>query len=418
MIASGPRARSINTGARLAALTACACTGTTISATGNPNDPPATASSAPLAIVDVNVITMRSASILAHQTVLIRDGRIEWIGPAAAGTLASDATVIQGAGRFLMPALIDMHVHLRAAELDRYLANGIATVRNMWGFPEVRQWAAEIASGTRLGPTIISASQGLDGTPPQWPLTVMVTDPLAARAAVQGQQAAGWSWLKVYTRLSPAAFDSIMTAARDLGIPAVGHVPMAVDIRTALAAGMKSIEHLTGYDRAVSRGGHFGTWGWIDADPLRYPELVAATIAAGTWNCPTLAIYSAISRNQHSPAEREAIQRHRRIFVKQLLDAGAPLLLGTDAGIDLVPAGTAIHDELDEMVAAGLTPYQALQTGTSEAARFLRRTDLGIVDAGAEASLILLRENPLASVSALRAPDGVVLRGAWRPLPR
>jgi len=405
---------SLRFSSRLAALAACACAASGIS---RPSDPPATISATPLAIVDVQVVPMNSAVVAAHQTVLIRDGRIEWVGPVGARTPPPDATVIQGGGRFLMPTLIDMHVHLRSAELELYLANGIATVRNMWGFPEVARWAEEIAAGTRSGPTIFSASQGIDGTPPQWPLTVLVT-PETARAAVQGQRDAGWSWLKVYNSLTPASFDSVMTAAHDLGMIPIGHVPFAVDIRNALAAGMKSIEHLTGYDRAVSRSGRAGTWGWIETDPSRYAELVAASVAAGVWNCPTLAIYSELGRRQHTPAERQAILRNRRTFVKQLADAGAPILLGTDAGIDIVPAGTAIHDELAEMVAAGLTPYQALRTGTVEAARFLGRSDLGVLAAGAEASLILVQGNPLVDVASLRSLDGVVIRGAWRPAPR
>ena len=122
--------------------------------------------------------------------------------------LPPDATVIRGAGRFLMPALIDMHVHLRSAELEQYVDNGIATVRNMWGFREVARWAAEIASDVRVGPTVVSASQGLDASPAQWPLTVLVNRPEDARAAVTGQHAAGWRWLKVYSRLSPAAHAS------------------------------------------------------------------------------------------------------------------------------------------------------------------------------------------------------------------
>jgi len=397
---------------RLAVLSAGACAGTGIS---RPNDPPATSSAVPLAIVDVQVVTMRTAAVAAHQTVLIRDGRVEWIGPSAERALPADATVIRGDGRFLMPALIDMHVHLRASELERYLENGIATVRNMWGFPDLARWSADISAGSRIGPAIVSASQGLDGTPAQWPFTVLVTEPGSARAAVRAQQDAGWAFLKVYSRLSPAAFDSVMIAARDLGMVAVGHVPLAVDIHAALAAGLKSIEHLTGYDQAISRSGRAGTWGWIDADPSRYAALVDATVAAGTWNCPTLAIYSELALRQHSASERDAIVRNRRAFVKRLFDAGAPLLLGTDAGIDIVPAGTAIHAELAELAAAGLTPFQALRTGTVEAARFLGRTDLGVLEVGAEASLLLLRDNPLVELSSLRNIDGMVHRGAWRP---
>ncbi|HEU5220337.1 MAG TPA: amidohydrolase family protein [Gemmatimonadales bacterium] len=399
---------------RIAALGACACAATGISVPHYPDDPPATGATTPLAIVDVRVVTMLSAQVMDHQTVLIRDGTIEWIGPVGARTPPPDAAVIPGSGRFVMPALIDMHVHLRAADLPAYLDNGIATVRNMWGHPAVAQLMTEVASGTRPGPTIYSASQGLDGTPPQWPFTVIVTQPESARAAVLAQRAAGWSWLKVYTRLSPAVFDSVMAAARDAGLTPIGHVPFSVDVRVALAQGMRSIEHLTGYDRAVSRNGSAGTWGWIDVDPARYGELVRATVAAGAWNCPTLAIFSELAK-QHSAAERVAVLQNRRRFVKELFDAGAPILLGTDAGIDIVPAGTSIHDELAELVAAGLTPLQALRAGTTEAARFLGRSDLGVVAASAEASLLLVSGNPLDDVGNVKRMSGMVLRGAWRP---
>ena len=394
----------------LAVLASCGSTPT------GPDDPPHTPSSVPLAIVGVRVVAMHSPAIHPDQTVLIRNGRIEWVGPSAERTPPADATVIQGDGRFLMPALVDMHVHVRASELDDYVDAGIATVRNLWGFPNLTQWTAEIQEGTRLGPTIVSASQGLDGSPPQWPFTVLVNEAGGARAAVQGQRSAGWPWLKVYSRLSADAFDSIIVAARELGIVPIGHVPFAVDVRHALASGMASIEHLTGYDRVVSAGGRAGTWAWADADISRFQELVDLTVTAGTWNCPTLTIFSELSR-QHTAAEREAILRNRRLFVKRLFDAGAPLLVGTDAGIDVVPAGTAIHDELAEFVAAGLTPYQTLRAATVEAARFLERSDLGLIGAGAEASLLLLRGNPLEDVGHLRRLDGVVIRGSWRPAP-
>jgi imidazolonepropionase-like amidohydrolase len=192
-------------------------------------------------------------------------------------------------------------------------------------------------------------------------------------------------------------------------------VPLAVDIHKALAAGMLSIEHLTGYDRALSRAGHSGTFGWTDVDTARLAGLVSASVTAGVWNCPTMTIYAELARRQHSPAEQTAISQSRRLFVKRLSDAGALLLAGTDAGIDVVPPGTSLHDELAELVAAGLSPYLALRSATSEAARFLGRADLGTVAIGAEASLLLLRANPLDNIGALRHADGMVLRGAWRP---
>ncbi len=148
-----------------------------------------------------------------------------------------------------MPALIDMHVHLSSADLDAYVNAGIGTVRNMWGFASIATMQRDIEAGARVGPTIISASPGLDGPPAQWPGTLLITDAREARALVRAQADAGWPYLKVYTRLTPEVFDSVMVAARSFGITPIGHVPFEVDVLHAMDAGMKSIEHFTGYDR-------------------------------------------------------------------------------------------------------------------------------------------------------------------------
>jgi imidazolonepropionase-like amidohydrolase len=363
-----------------------------------------------LAIVDVNVVPMDRPLVLRHQTVIVRGGRIAWLGPAATAELPSGARVVQGNGRYLMPGLIDMHVHLRRADLPQYLASGITTVRNMWGHEEIRQLEREVAAGTVRGPTIFSASAGLDGTPPQWPGTVLVLDSASAGDAVRAQVAAGWSWIKVYTQLTPPAYHAIMAAARAAGVPVVGHVPLRVDIHDALASGQRSIEHLTGYDRAVSRTGRSGTWGWTDADTSRYAGLVAATVAAGTWNCPTLAIFVKLAE-QHPAAERPGIIERRRQFVRALSRAGAHLLAGTDAGIGVVAPGTSLHDELAELVAAGLTPYRALRAATADAAAFLGRPELGWIGKGAAADLLLVAGNPLEDVGQAAKIEGMVLRG-------
>ena len=369
-----------------------------------------------LAFTDVNVVPMERDTVLRHQTVLIEHGRIAAIGPATSLHPPSGALVVPGRGRWLMPGLIDMHVHLNRDDIPQYLAAGITTVRNMWGTPGVKRLQADIASGALRGPTIFSASPGLDGTPPQWPLTVEVLDSASARDSVRAQVAAGWTWIKVYSQLTPGAYRAIARAAREAGIPIIGHVPLRVDVREALAAGQLSIEHFTGYDRAVSRTGRSGTWGWSDADPTRFAPLVSATVRAGTWNCPTLAIYAKLSAQQPA-AERETMINNRRAFVLALSRAGAHLLAGTDAGINVVVPGASLHDELAEFVAAGLTPWQALRAATVDAATFLGRPDLGRVAGGAAADLLLVSGNPLADVANAAAIEGEVLRGDWVPAP-
>ena len=386
-------------------------------ASSRATDPPASPASTPLVFEDVNLIGMVTDGVQEHQTVVVENGRIIAIGPPGPGTpRPAGAVVIDARDRYLMPALIDMHVHIRTADLPAYLAAGITTVRNMWGYVGLQTLAASIESGATAGPRIISASPGLDDEPVSWPQTRIVRDSADGVAAVAEEVAAHWSYLKVYSRLSPAAFRSIMREAREQGMTVVGHVPFAVPVDEAMALGQRSIEHLTGYDRAVSRAGRVGTGGWIDADPARYPALVDLTVRSEVWNCPTLAIYVALSQ-QSSVSDRDAIVTQRRRFVRELDRAGALLLAGSDAGIDVVAPGQSLHDELREMVAAGLSPYRALRAATADAGRFLAIEGVGTVTVGAPADLLLVPRNPLDDVGRVREFDGMVRRGAWSPRP-
>jgi imidazolonepropionase-like amidohydrolase len=378
-----------------------------------PPDPPASPASVPLLIRNVQLVPMTGEPVLPARSVLIRNGTVEAIGGSELASPAG-AVVIEGRGRHLLPGLIDMHVHLNPADLPRYPQNGITTVRNMWGWPGLIPLMARVESGELGGPRIISASQGLDDEPVQWPATVVVATPAAAAQAVRAQRDMGWRYLKVYTRLRRDTYAAIMAEAAAAGMIPIGHVPLAVPVQEAIGLGQRTIEHLTGYDRAVSRSGNSGTGGWIDADPSRYPGLATLTAGAGVWNCPTLAIYSELSK-QSPPSLRATILEQRRRFVQELLRAGAPLLAGSDAGIDVVAPGTSLHDELDELVAAGLTRYQALRAATSEAGRFLEIPGLGTIAPGAPADLLLVEGNPLADLGRLRRFEGLVQRGAWTP---
>jgi imidazolonepropionase-like amidohydrolase len=239
-----------------------------------------------------------------------------------------------------------------------------------------------------------------------------VTEAESAAVAVrrESERADGWEFIKVYSRLSPDVFDAIMREVRARNLVAVGHVPLAVDVRHALESGLRSVEHLTGYDRAVSVGGRGGTWAWIDVDTARFAPLIEATRRAGAWNCPTLAIYATLAR-QHSTGEQAAVSRHRRLFVRQLFEAGAPILAGSDAGIQVVAPGTSLHDELRELVAAGLTPFEALRAATVEPARFFGDSAAGVVRPGAHADLLLLDANPLDDIANASSIRSMILRG-------
>jgi imidazolonepropionase-like amidohydrolase len=398
-----------------AAIVTIACAEGTTQTLPARNDP-AEIRGRPIAIINARVLTMTDAGALESRTVLVRGGVVERI-QANDAPRPTDAVTLDAGGRTLMPALIDMHVHLRRADIPAYLAAGIGSVRNMWGHSGIPPLMRGAESGEFVAPRIVSTSAGLDGNPPQWPETQIVTTTEEAEAAVKRQIDAGWRTIKVYQRLSMASYDAIAAAAKRSGVAFAGHVPTAVAIRHALDMGQRSIEHLTGYDRAVSRQRRIGTWGWIDVDTTQFASLASATAQAGTWNCPTLAIYVKLAE-QHSTSERAAVIENRRRFIRALERAGAPLLVGTDAGIDVVAPGTSLHDELAQFVAGGLSPARVLRAATADAGRFLGVPGLGTIAGGAPGDLLLLERDPLADIANARTVAGVVLRGDWYSIAR
>ena len=368
-----------------------------------------------IALVHAAVLDPATGERTGGQTVLVSNDRIIAVGPDGAVVLPAAVHSIDAAGRTVLPGLVDSHVHARSDDLARYVDEGITTVRNLWGFPGLQEGAAARVRDGAVAPSIDSASPGIDGPGSPWPYTQLLIDPAEAESLVAGLAAEGWRWLKVYSHLDAAVFDAIADAADAHGIRFLGHVPFEVPLQHALDRGMLSIEHLTGYDRAL--GGRGPTPGevWASVDVDRMPSIAAATAAAATWNCPTMAIVKALNAN--GPAAEEA-SRRRRLLVGALHAAGARLLAGTDSGIDVTQPGTSLHDELDELVASGLSPLDALRAATTWPAEFLGRVgEVGTVAPGARADLVLVDGDPRQDVAVLRHPQAVMLRGAWLERP-
>jgi len=358
-----------------------------------------------LALVGVGVVSLEGGgAVQRDQTVIVRDGRIAAIGAVGSTAVPPDAQVVDAAGAFVMPGLVDAHVHLLRKDVDAYLRAGITTVRNMWGTPGVAALRAEVAAGAAL-PTIFSAGPGIDGPPAVWPYTELPAGADAAAALVSRQAAEGWDFIKVYDRLDAAAYAAVVRRARELNVAVVGHVPRPAGLDAALGAGQASIEHLTGYAQTVG--------GWGSARQSLFAGLARRTAARAIWNCPTLLVGATL---HGGISDQSQFVVDRRRMVRALYDAGAPLLAGTDAGIDIVPPGTSLAAEIEELAAAGLPPAAALRAATADAARFLGvDAEAGAVRVGMRADLLLLRADPLADVRALRAPLGTVLRGRWLP---
>lgn len=353
---------------------------------------------------DVVVLSFDGEPGLSGHSVTVLDGRITAVG---SGLQAPDgATVVPGCGRHLVPGLVDMHVHLQRPDLPAYLRSGVTSVRNLWGFPDLRAMQSELDQGTLVAPTIYGMSPGLDGTPEKWPLTQLVMDPAEARAVVRAQAEAGWTRLKLYQDLRSEVFDSVVAAADSEGLPFGGHVPHRVGLHRALAAGYTHIEHLSGYEPPLNGREQRGAFGWKDIDVAGMDALAASTVSAGVWNCPTLAIFTQIASG-----DAEVVANRQRM-VKTLFDAGAPLLIGTDSGIGRTAPGVSVHEEIVEFVEAGLSPLDALRIATLEAARFLDQTgEFGVVAEGYRADLLLVRGNPVENLTLMRSPDLVLARG-------
>jgi imidazolonepropionase-like amidohydrolase len=364
----------------LAIATSCAAAVMYDDISGNPE-------ATSIAIVNVNVVPMDLERVLDAQTVLVENGRIVGVGPSALLTPPAGWLRIEGKGRYLLPGLIDMHVHIRANDLESYLRAGVTSVRNMWGFNELVPIMRDVESGVRLGPRIFSLTSGFDGSPAVWPQTQISDDPAAIAALIDRQYAMGFREIKVYQKLSRESYDTIVSIARRKGMTFAGHMPLRVGLDHVLASGQRSIEHLGGY----------GTGEQLRAQ-------VAATVRAGTYNCPTLAIQTMLNSS--------SIAESRRVIVAALHAGGARLLVGTDAGIDRTAPGVSIHDELELMVQSGLTPFAALLGATRTAAEYLGQTStLGAVKVGMSADLIIVTTNPLKDIRATRNVERVIVRG-------
>jgi imidazolonepropionase-like amidohydrolase len=405
---------------------------------------------------NVAVIPMDSERVLEGQTVVVRGERIESIGPSAGAEVPAGARVVDGRGRYLMPGLAEMHAHVPGGNDSRYVeevlflyvANGVTTARGMLGEPAHLELRERIARHDVLGPRLYTSGPSLNAQ--------RVDSPETAARMVREQAAAGYDFIKVHPGPTRAEYDAAVEAAAANGIALAGHVPADVGLRRALEVGQTTIDHLDGYVEALvpesrrsGAGGFFGLNLADTVDRSLIPELVAATVAAGVWNVPTqtliehvpaptptleelvarpeMAYVAPQTREQWANAKRQvtgapdydadrarALVAIRRELIKALHDAGAGLLLGSDAPQIFNVPGFSLHRELVAIVAAGLTPYEAIRTGTATPAVFFEAEDeLGTLRPGLAADMILVDGNPLDDVGTLARPEGVMVRGRW-----
>jgi imidazolonepropionase-like amidohydrolase len=418
------------------------------------------------AVIDVTVIPMDSERHLLHQTVVIRDGLIAELGPSGAVEVPAGAERIDGTGLYLMPGLIDSHVHLRdPTELLSYLAHGVTTVVQLSGpsgnIPDVGELRERVGRGEILGPTIYMSGRILDGDPRIFPgVSTIVRTPDEAREAVKAQLSAGVDVIKVYNNLRADELQAVTSAAHQQGLSVWGHIPRidgrATALQVALAAGLDVIAHgeevfFTMLYRDVEDQLDRERVPTVDQELMTQavrriqedgvavmPNLsfVAMTRAQlddlqRLWADPEVQFLHPTILNMwktQNPTSRPDLRRFdlrergKQVVVRQLTlalnDAGVPLFLGTDASAPGMFPGKSAHIELTELAAAGLTPFQALATGTSNPGRFLTKhvrgnPPVGTVTVGSRADLLLLNADPLRDISHLARIAGVVVRGKW-----
>jgi hypothetical protein len=428
---------------------------------------PSSAADPVLAFRHVNVIDATGSPVRPDMTVVVEGQRIVDLGKSGHVQIPKSAKIVDASGKFLIPGLWDMHVHTIFGDwipkdekiiLPLFVANGVTGVRDMGSDLEaVKQWRSQIAAGKLLGPRMIVAGPMLDGPTPRFPSSVPVSDSASGRKVVDDLKNAGVDFIKIQSLVPRDGYFAAASEANKLGITFVGHVPDAVRASEASSAGQRSIEHFTGVFEGCSTiedqllkgrktlGQNVATF-----NPERAKTLIALFAKNQTWQVPTLAwergqwLVDEIDLSQDPLIKYAPVAWKNRtwaMFKKDILEtmdtdplpvrkrfvqmelemtlamfrAGVPFMAGTDtaAGIHIFP-GFSLHQELALFVEAGLTPMQALQTATLNPAKFLGTTaNMGTVEKGKIADLVLLDANPLEDINNTRKIQAVVLAGRY-----
>ena len=431
------------------------------------------ATQAPIAITHVSVIDVTSGETRPDNTVLIRGNRIAYAGPASSATLPSNATVVDGRGKFLIPGLWDMHVHAFVYVFSDFagplmLANGVTGARDMGYYIDTTlRWKADIAAGREVGPRLVVGVR-VDGPVNKARfVSHVVTEEDGVRAvdtlARRKDQSPRADFIKPYSWVPKAAYFGLAREARKLGVPFAGHVPYSVSVIEASDSGQRSIEHEDDLMRACTSSDSalramIGDTTEKDSqmqadamreqariirsswDPARCRGVIATLARNHTWVTPTLVTYQPYAhafdsasthperakyvpgivqggwlrrRSGLTAADSMVVRSYFSFEVtRELRDAGVKILAGTDMPLAFVYPGFSLHEELALLVKSGLTPLEALRAATYSPAEYLGALDsLGTVARGKVADLVLLDANPLADIRNTRRISAVVANG-------
>jgi imidazolonepropionase-like amidohydrolase len=424
---------------------------------------------APIVIAHATVINPGTSSVQANRTVVIDGDHITSVSDAAKFQSPKHARVIDATGQYLIPGLLDMHVHSAFGDwfpggrdiiLPLFIANGVTGVRDMGGdAPVLLEWRKEIADGKIIGPRMVISGPMLDGYLPngklRFPSSIAITTPASAVAAVDLLKTQGVDFIKVQSVISHDAYLAAAAEAHKQGLPIVGHVPDKVRIKEVVEAGQKSVEHLMGIfegcsteeDKFIKGEGNLKLL-LTTQDEQRCDSLTKLLAQNQIWQVPTLTwqrggTFLDQRDLKHQPLDRYVPAYWRDVTWRRFTDemmpdllrdplalrqeyfarnlqmvgalhhAGVPFMAGTDAapGVYIMP-GFSLHDELANFVEAGFTPMESLETATSNPAKFLEmEASSGSVEPGKVADLVLLRANPLEDIRNTQKINVVIAHG-------
>lgn len=395
-------------------------------------------------LTDITAVPMNGDAVVQQAAIVVSDGVITWIGPAAELPTTS-LPRIDGEGAWVMPGLIDMHAHIRTGdELALHLLNGVTTIANLAGRPDHLEMRAAVAAGTLPGPTIYTAGPVLDGDPPRNRSFEAIDDPAEAERVVREQAVAGYDFIKIYDLIGPGAYRRAVDTAHELGLPVVGHIPKQV--------GLEGI--LDGHDLIAHAEEYFYTFFANHDDRSRLAEAARLTAGAGITVCPNTGIIRMILEqvddigavlarpevryvppstrlswlpegNRYLGRDDEWIARNRRMYpfllelTAALHRAGVRLVVGTDSPVPGAVPGFAMFTELADLERAGLSNFDLLRAATAESGEWIAEYlhpehPPGILAPGRAADLLLLDGDPLEDWRVLQTGRrAVVARGRW-----
>jgi imidazolonepropionase-like amidohydrolase len=417
-----------------------------------------------LALVGATIFDGVSARPQRGMVMVIRNDRIEALGTPAEVTIPRRMRTLDLTGKYVIPGLIDAHVHVAPWPLDRFLAYGVTSVRDMHGTLDTILALRERANLNAItSPRIFSAGAMIDGASSIYSDALAVGGTNDARKAVDQLAVKGVDYVKVYTRITPELLRAITDEANTFGLKVTAHLGYT-DAITAADLGVKGIEHLSGIPEAAlasnaalmqaHRNGFFAGWtafekAWAGLDSASMARVALRLVEANVTLIPTLVLHETfsrlddpalardeamaavpdaemaawnvpdmIARAKWTPADFEAFRQSRPnqdLFVRIFSAAGGRVVAGTDAANQMLVPGESLIRELELLVRLGFTPGDALLAATRDAALLLGADSLGALVPGRKADLVILGADPTASISNLRQVEQVMVRGHLMP---